>query len=126
VKNWISEQEKNFGKSRSSLFGNALRFAYAKFYQFLTRHAIRHGVEVITVNPAFTSIMGYVKFGIGRLSVDESAAYAIARRGLGCTERLRTRSMSPALCTKLTQVSGERHMRHVWSGWRVFSMARHC
>jgi len=116
------QSKKRTLESREARYSEMLSgFAYAKFYQFLTRHAIRHGVEVITVNPAFTSIMGYVKFGVGRLSVDESAAYAIARRGLGCTERLRTRSMSPALCTKLTQVSGERHMRHVWSGWRRFS-----
>ena len=45
---------------------------------------------VIAVNPAFTSILGYAKFGVCRKSADEAAAIASARRirksrtGLAC------------------------------------------
>jgi IS605 OrfB family transposase len=95
-------------------------FAYTKFYELLERCAARHGVEVIGVNPAFTSVIGYIKFGVDRMTVDEAAAVAIARRYLGFKERLRSHSMSPVLRTKLMQASGEKHMRHVWSGWRRF------
>jgi IS605 OrfB family transposase len=95
-------------------------FSYNKFDELLERCAARHGVEVIGINPAFTSVMGYIKFGVDRMTVDEAAAVAIARRGLGFKERLRSQSMSPVLRTKLMQASGEKHNRHVWSGWRRF------
>lgn len=117
----FGEKKKTLGESGARYAEMLSGFAYATFYRLLDRCAARHGVEVVTVNPAFTSVLGWTKFGVGRLTVDEAAAVAIARRGLGFTECLRSRSMSPALRTKLMQAAGERHMRHVWSGWRRFS-----
>ncbi len=116
----FSEKKKTLGESGARYAEMLSGFAYSTFYTLLGRCAARHGVKVILINPAFTSIMGWVKFGVGRLSVDAAAAVAIARRGLGCTERLRSRNRSPALRTKLMQAAGEWHMRHVWSGWRRF------
>jgi len=117
----FGEKKKTLGEAGARYAAMLSGFAYATFYRLLDRCAARHGVEVIAVNPAFTSILGYAKFGVGRKSVDEAAAIAIARRGLGCTERLRSRAMSPALRTMLMQAARARHMRHVWSGWCRFA-----
>jgi hypothetical protein len=73
--------------------------------------AARQGVEVIAVNAAFTSVIGYAKFGPGYgLSVHAAAAVAIARRGLRFSERLRSRSALP--------LPARNRGRHVWSDWR--------
>lgn len=117
----FSAKKKSLGETGKRYAAMLSGFAYAQFYKLLLRCAARHGVEVITVNPAFTSILGWIKFGVDRLTVDEAAAAAIGRRGMRCHERLRSRSMSPALRTKLMQVQEEAHMRHVWTGWRRLS-----
>ena len=68
-------------------------FAFDAFGQAVRSRAAREGVEVILVNPAFTSVIGYAKFGPGYgLSPHQAAAVAIARRGLGFGERLRSRT----------------------------------
>ena len=52
------------------------------FRNLLLSKAFREGVEVIGSNPAHTSVIGWVKFGIGyRLTPHQAAAVAIARRG---------------------------------------------
>ncbi len=71
-------------------------FAYRQFHQLLRSRAAREGVAVLTVNPAYTSVIGFAKFGSGYgLSAHGAAAVAIARRGLGFGERLRSRSALP-------------------------------
>jgi len=116
----FSEKKKQLSEMGARYAEMLSGLAYSTFYKMLTRHAARHGVKVITVNPAFTSVLGWVKFGVDRLTVDEAAAVAIARRGQGFKERLRSQSMAPALRRNLMQASGETHMRHVWAGWRRF------
>jgi IS605 OrfB family transposase len=62
---------------------------YSAFRQLLGSKAFSEGVEVIGINPAYTSVIGLVKFGPGyKLTPHEAAAVAIARRGLGFGERL--------------------------------------
>ncbi|MGH6814648.1 MAG: hypothetical protein ACREC6_02995, partial [Hyphomicrobiaceae bacterium] len=63
-------------------------FAYAKIGAGLHSAAFRRGIEVIAVNPAYTSIIGAVNYArrLG-LSVHCAAAFAIARRGLRLAER---------------------------------------
>lgn len=65
------------------------QFVYRKLLTFLERRCKREGIEVIKVNPAFTSIIGKYKyqhqFGI---SVHNSAAIVIGRRALGFNERV--------------------------------------
>ena len=85
-------------------------FAFDAFNRALRSRAAREGVEIIEVNPAFTSVIGYAKFGPGYgLSPHQGAAVAIARRGLGFGERLRSR-------TALSLPARNRG-RHVWSDW---------
>jgi transposase len=59
-------------------------FAYNQVIQYLKAAAFRAGVQIIQVNPAYTSTIGAVnyaaRFGI---SIHQGAAIAIARRGLG-------------------------------------------
>jgi len=56
-------------------------FAYGTFFSFLLARAYKHGIEVHTVNPAFTSIIGRVNFAKRYgLSIHLAAALCIARR----------------------------------------------
>jgi IS605 OrfB family transposase len=49
----------------------------------------RNGVQVIKVSPAYTSVIGRLKYApIYRIDKDIASAYVIARRGLGFKERI--------------------------------------
>ena len=97
-------------------------FTYNEIQRFITSSAIRNGVEVEQVNPAYTSVIGRAKFckRYG-LSIHESAALCIGRRFLGVSERL------PCHLNEIADGKGgfvtlplpERNRgRHVWSLWR--------
>ncbi len=62
--------------------------AYKQFDTMLRAAAFRAGIEIIAVNPAYTSVIGAVNFAarLG-ISVHLAAACTIARRGLGLKER---------------------------------------
>jgi IS605 OrfB family transposase len=63
-------------------------FACNRVASSIKAAAFRYGVEVIEVNPAYTSVIGAVNFAQQKgISVHQGAAYAIARRGLGWSER---------------------------------------
>ena len=62
---------------------------YAKYRQLLEAKCFRAGVELIRIDPAFTSTIGAVKYASRRgWSVHAAAAGVIARRGQKLTERL--------------------------------------
>ena len=69
-------------------------FSYGKVKAYFLSRGCRQGVEVHQVNPAFSSVVGRVKF-MERygLSVHQAAALALARRLLGCSV---ARRASPA------------------------------
>ncbi|WP_444508950.1 hypothetical protein, partial [Enterobacter mori] len=55
----------------------------------LIRMALRNGLSVKTVNPAYTSVIGKLKYSKKYgISVHETAAFTIARRGLELQEQL--------------------------------------
>lgn len=63
-------------------------FAYAAFSAAIASRCGRLGVRLITVNPAYTSVIGREKYMRGRgLSVHHAAALVIARAAQGFTER---------------------------------------
>jgi len=63
-------------------------FVYRKLTEAIKIQGIKHGVLVEEVDPAFTSILGQLKYrGMFSLSSHESAALVIARRGMGLRER---------------------------------------
>ena len=62
-------------------------FAYGRIKTYFLSRGYREGVEVREVNPAYSSVIGRVKFmeRFG-LSVDQAAALVLARRSLGSSE----------------------------------------
>jgi len=63
-------------------------FAYRQVAAHLKAACYRAGVEVIEVHPAYTSVIGAVNHAQRHgISIHQGAALAIARRGLGCSER---------------------------------------
>ena len=64
-------------------------FSYGKIKAYFISRGYRQGVEVNQVNPAYSSVVGRVKF-MERygLTVHQAAALALASRLLGCSERI--------------------------------------
>ena len=71
-------------------------FAYGKVKAYFLSRGYREGVEIIEVNPAYSSVVGRVKF-MERygLTVHQAAALVLARRSLGCSERIPRRWVCP-------------------------------
>lgn len=72
-------------KSMSEKFNRISHgFIWSRFLECIKRRALREGVPLVKVKPAFTSIIGILKYqNQYGLSHHQSAAYVIARRGLG-------------------------------------------
>lgn len=77
------------GNGGSHFNRRTVPFAYRQLTEMLVRRALRKGLLVKRVNPAYTSWIGKLKYasqyGISR---HVAAAYVIGRRGLGLQERL--------------------------------------
>jgi IS605 OrfB family transposase len=85
-------------------------WAYNRFFDFLSRILGNRGVELITVNPAYTSVIGLSKYArIYGLASDEAAALAVARRGMRLSERL------PSAINAYLSVNDEKHVWHWWN-----------
>ena len=92
----IVMEKLDFRQKKAILEGESRRysrmlssFSYGKVKAYFLSRGYRQGVEVHQVNPAFSSVIGRVKF-MERygLSVHQAAALALARRLLGCSERI--------------------------------------
>lgn len=98
----LREQSKKRARMLSS-------WAYAEFFKLLDAITSNRGIEVIFVNPAYSSSIGLVKYlrqyGI---SSGVAAAIVIARRSMRLSEKL-PRS--------LTAYPGMKSGKHVWSDW---------
>ncbi len=118
----------DFARKKAGLEATGARYArmlsslsYSRIITSIDSACFRHGVETIAVNPAYTSVIGAVnhtkRHGI---SVHMGAACAIARRGLGLSER-------PAVRSGHVPARGSGHVtfalpmrnraKHVWSLW---------
>ncbi len=75
------------GDGKAKLRKRLYHWNAKKFLQKLKRVAMIKGVEVIEVNPAYTSIIGMLKYA-PQLSIDKdtAGAYVIGRRALGFKE----------------------------------------
>jgi IS605 OrfB family transposase len=79
----------SYGKKKANA-GTSL-FAYSKMSAFLTSKAYRNGIGVLTINPAYTSQIGKLKYmRMLRSTVHRSASYVIGRRGMGFSEKVPT------------------------------------
>jgi len=86
-------------------------FAYSQFLSILESRAFKWGIQVIKVNPAYSSFIGLTKFlKLYGLSSDTAAALVLARRALHKSER------PPARYARF--LPEDRH-RHAWSYWRM-------
>jgi len=64
-------------------------FTYRKLINKIKIYALREGIQVIEVNPAYTSVIGTLKYAPQfMVSKDVASAYVIARRGLGKKEKI--------------------------------------
>ena len=75
------------GDGKATLRKRLHQWNAKKFMQKLKRVAMLKGVEVVEVNPAYTSVMGMLKYA-PQLNIDKdiASAYVIGRRALGFKE----------------------------------------
>ena len=95
-------------------------FSYARVRACFLSRGLRQGVEVHQVNPAFSSIIGRVKF-MERygLSVHQAAALVLARRLLGCAEGIPRLGVAPlgSAVRVAFSVPARKRVKHVWTLW---------
>src|SRR5215469_1686638 len=112
----------NEGSKRARMLSS---FAYRQMIQHLKAAAFRAGVGVIEVNPAYTSTIGAVNYAARYgISIHQGAAIAIARRGLGLSERPAARvvELRTAQGDHVTlHVPVRNRAKHVWSLWSKVS-----
>ncbi|MFP5269967.1 IS200/IS605 family accessory protein TnpB-related protein [Coleofasciculus sp.] len=85
-------------------------FAYSKFLQLLLARCFKLGIQVIEVNPAYSSWIALIKFmSMYGMNSATAAAFVLARRGMFLSERLPAR----------TAYQETESLKHVWSHWRL-------
>lgn len=124
----IIREDLDFAKKKASLRENTPKqarmlssFHYSEFIQNLESKAFREGIDVSSVNPAMTSIIGKIKFSKRYgLSVHHGAALVIARRHYQfseipskCPMRV-VHKQFHVTCPAPERKSGQ----HVWTLWR--------
>ncbi len=121
----------DFRQKKSALEGESRRysrmlssFSYGKIKAYFLSRGYRQGVEVHQVNPAYSSVVGRVKF-MERygLTVHQAAALVLARRLLGCSERIPRRWVAPignGVQVAFT-VPVRKRVKHVWTYWGAVS-----
>ena len=131
VRKPIVIEKLDFRQKKADLEGESPRysrmlssFSYGKVKAYFISRGYRQGVEVHQVNPAFSSVIGRVKF-MERygLSVHQAAALALARRSLGFSERIPRRLACPidnGVHITFT-VPARKRVKHVWTYWGVIS-----
>ena len=114
-------QKKALPEGESRRYSRMLSsFSYGKIKAYVISRGYREGVEAHQVNPAYSSVIGRVKF-MERygLTVHQAAALALARRLLGCSERIPRRRVYPAgngVQVAFT-VPVRKRVKHVWTYW---------
>jgi IS605 OrfB family transposase len=87
-------------------------FAYSKFLQLLKARCFKLGIQLIEVNPAYSSLIGLIKFmSIYGLNSATAAAHTLARRAMHLSERPPAR----------TAYQSTEPRQHVWSYWRMIA-----
>jgi IS605 OrfB family transposase len=103
-------------------------FVDSKFRAFLESRASRFGVRLYKVNPAFTSVIGRVKYASRYgLTVHHAAALVIARRLCRFSERAPSNCQDEVLIPNnkggyvTFSLPVRNRGKHVWSFWRRVS-----
>ena len=127
----IVKERLDFRRKKAVLEGEPHRygrmlssFSYGKIKACFISRGYRQGVEVHQVNPAFSSVIGRVKFMEHyELSVHQATALVLARRLLGCSERIPRRRVAPVgngVQVAFT-VPARKRVKHVWAYWGAIS-----
>ncbi len=115
-------------------------FSYRKLKERIAYLARRYGVAVKEVNPAYTSVIGMLKYAPQlSLTKDIASAWVIARRGLGLSERVpknyeaflqadgkssRCESGTVGVSTEGRNISAAGNLkRSLYNPWRVLRVA---
>ena len=121
----------DFRQKKAALEGQSRRysrmlssFSYGKIKAYFLSRGYRQGVEVHQVNPAYSSVIGRVKF-MERygLTVHQAAALVLARRSLGFSEHIPRRWVCPVgngVQVAFT-VPVRKRVKHVWTYWGAIS-----
>ncbi len=96
------------------------QFAYSKLADLVKSKARLAAIEVVEVNPAYSSLIGMTKYlSLYGLNSGTAAALVLARRGLRFSERL-----PRVLYALLSPVDDS---KHVWTYWaRISKLLRGC
>ena len=117
----------DFRQKKAALEGESRRysrmlssFSYGKVKAYFLSRGYREGVEIKEVNPTYSSVVGRVKF-MERygLTVNQAAGLVLARRLLGCSERIPRRWVCPignGVQVAFT-VPVRKRVKHVWTYW---------
>ncbi|MGB8691450.1 MAG: hypothetical protein WCD53_29575, partial [Microcoleus sp.] len=93
-------------------------WAYSQFFKLLNSILSNRGIELIAVNPAYSSIIGLVKYlKMYGLASDESAGLVMARRGMRVSEKI------PCSLTAAFEVNST---KQVWSLWNQLNKKIKC
>ncbi len=124
----LREQGKPYAKMLS-------QFAYAKFCELVHSQAKLAAIQVIEVNPAYSTLIGLTKYmSLYGLNSGTAAALVLARRGLRFSERL-SRRLYAFVRTRILRFPQNREMsvspvdetKHVWSYWaRISKLLKGC
>lgn len=108
-KNQLRERGKKYARMLSG-------FAYSKWQEVIDARCNARGIELIKVNPAYSSQIGLLKFmSLYGLSSDTAAAMVLARRAMRLSERLpKQYTRIPSRNAFLSQDG-----KHVWSHWNT-------
>ena len=106
----FTEKKKQLGERGRKYARMLSGWAYNRVFELLNSILTYRGIELLTVNPAYSSLIGLVKYvKMYGLASDEAAALAIARRAMRLSEK------PQSSITAYSPVNGE---KHVWSFWR--------
>ena len=89
IENLDFEKKKQNLREKNNKYSRMLSsLAYSKIISFIERQSFKKGIQIYKVNPAFTSMIGKVKFAQQYgLSIHIAAALAIARRPCRYSEK---------------------------------------
>ena len=117
IENLDFTAKKNQSRERSREYARMLSsFAYSKWQEVLLARCNARGIELLKVNPAYSSQIGLIKFmSMYGLSSDTAAAMVLARRAMKFSERLpKNYTRIPS---RTAYLSGSR--KHSWSHWNA-------
>lgn len=105
----FSDKKERLGEKSQKYARMLSSWAYSQFFKQLSVILSNRGIELITVNPIYSSIIGLIKYmKMYGLASDEAAALVLARRAMKLSERI------PDSITAYAEVNSA---KHVWSQW---------